>query len=566
MMTEKNKLLGEVLFKNGLITREILTEIIGLPNSSERDLGEVLVSKGICSHDDIQEAVAEQFGYEFKKHLDFKDKEGIFNSLPVTFLKSSKIVPFKATRDYIEIAVSNILDVHPIDDLKRIFNQYKIKISISSETEIFRIIANHFENIDPETTDEIIEDLEESDFEILSETAMETQDILDMANEAPIIRLINTIIRQAVHDRASDIHFEVYEKELVVRFRVDGILYKMFTPPKRYQDAIISRLKIMSNLNIAENRLPQDGRIEIKVGGKEIDIRVSVFPTYYGERIVLRLLDKSSAELDLATLGFSKKTFEIYNELINMPHGIILVTGPTGSGKSTTLYSALTTLNDEKVNILTVEDPIEYQILGIGQMQIKPKIGLTFASGLRSILRQDPDIIMIGEIRDYETAEIAIQSALTGHRVFSTLHTNDAASGITRLMDMGVEPFLINSSVNAFLAQRLVRKICTKCRESYNPTENDFRRIGIPKAAGKKIKFYRGKGCSACLNTGYSGRIGIFELLPISDKIRELIMKGSDSTVIKEQAMKEGMKTLLEDGFEKVKEGLTTIDEILRVS
>ncbi len=566
MIIEREKLLGRILLEQKLIDQEQLNEAIVAQNTSKMKLGDILVAKGVLSAIDIQEAVSRQFGYEFRSHLDFSDETGIFRTLPVSFLKSNRIAPFKATEKTVEIAVSDILNVQPIDDLKRIYSDRIVKIYLSTEIEIIRIISNHYENIDPETTDDIIEDLEESDFEILSETAMETKDILDMANEAPIIRLVNTIIRQAVNERASDIHFEIYEKELVVRFRVDGILYRMFNPPKKYQDAVISRLKIMANLNIAENRLPQDGRIEIKVGGKEIDIRVSVFPTYYGERIVLRLLDKSSANLDLTSLGFTEKTFMKYNDLINLTHGIILVTGPTGSGKSTTLYSVLTTLNTEGVNILTVEDPIEYQIAGIGQMQTKPNIGLTFAAGLKSILRQDPDIIMIGEIRDFETAEIAIQSALTGHRVFSTLHTNDAASGVTRLIDMGVEPFLITSSVNAFLAQRLVRKICPKCKTSYKPSPSELKNLKLSKSEMAKIKFYRGKGCDACLNTGYSGRIGIFELLTISDSIRELIMTGTDSKTIKETAIKEGMVTLFEDGFQKVKEGLTTIDEVLRVS
>jgi len=566
MIGEKDKLLGKILLDQKKITQEILNDAITTQNSTHKKLGDILVSKGILSSIEIQETVAKQFGYDFKSHLDFKDKEGLFKNIPVTFLKSNHLVPYKNEKTRVEIAVSDILNVQPLDDLKKIFSTYSVEVIISTEIEILRIISNHFENLDPETTDDIIEDLEESDFEILSQTAMETEDIMDMANEAPIIRLVNTIVRQAVNERASDIHFEVYEKELVVRFRVDGILYRMFNPPKKYQDAVVSRLKIMANLNIAENRLPQDGRIEIKVGGKEIDIRVSVFPTYYGERIVLRLLDKSSANLDLASLGFTENTFEKYNELINRTHGIILVTGPTGSGKSTTLYSVLTTLNDETVNILTVEDPIEYQIQGIGQMQTKPGIGLTFASGLKSILRQDPDIIMIGEIRDYETAEIAIQSALTGHRVFSTLHTNDAASGVTRLVDMGVEPFLITSSVNAFLAQRLVRKICPKCKEAYKPTESELMKIKLTKTELKKVKFFRGKGCDHCLNTGYKGRIGIFELLPLSESIRDLVMSGSDSNTIKEKAISEGMLTLFQDGLDKVKKGLTTLEEVLRVS
>lgn len=322
----------------------------------------------------------------------------------------------------------------------------------------------------------------------------------------------------------------------------------------------------MANLNIAENRLPQDGRIQLKVGGKDIDIRVSVFPTYYGERIVLRLLNKSDMKFDLDSLGFSKETLKVFNDLIKKTHGIILVTGPTGSGKTTTLYSVLTRLNTADVNILTVEDPIEYQLHGVGQMQVKPKIDLTFAAGLRSILRQDPDIIMVGEIRDLETAEIAIQAALTGHRVFSTIHTNDAASGITRLLDMGVEPFLIASSVNAFLAQRLVRTICPHCKQSYKPDPVVLKDLGIKPSQIQGKKLYRGKGCDKCINTGYLGRTGIYELLPVTNDIRKLIMEHADAVQIKEKAISNGMKTLLQDGVEKALQGITTLEEVLRVS
>jgi general secretion pathway protein E len=389
---------------------------------------------------------------------------------------------------------------------------------------------------------------------------------MDMANDAPIIRLVNTFIKQAVNDRASDIHIEPYEKELFVRFRIDGILYQMFTPPKKFQGAIISRIKIMANLNIAENRLPQDGRIQLKIAGKDIDIRVSTYPTYYGERIVLRILNKSDMSYELKDLGFDKNMLKSFSEVISKTYGIVLVTGPTGSGKTTTLYSVLTRLNTKEVNILTVEDPIEYQISGIGQMQVKSQIDLTFASGLRAILRQDPDIIMVGEIRDLETAEIAIQSALTGHRVFSTLHTNDAASGITRLMDMGIEPFLITSSVNAYLAQRLVRKLCENCREAYKPSPKTISEIGIKPSELKGGKLYHAKGCDLCLNTGYSGRIGIYELLVLTPSIRKLIMSHAEAYLIKEQAQKEGMTTLMTDGMNKAISGLTTVEEVIRVS
>ena len=437
---------------------------------------------------------------------------------------------------------------------------------LTTGEEIQRVVHTNYESLKSETTNDVIEDLEESEFEILSSQMSETTDIMDMANDAPIIRLVNTIIKQAVNDRASDIHIEPYEKDLAVRFRIDGILYQLFSPPKKYQSAIISRIKIMSNLNIAENRLPQDGRIQLKIGGKDIDIRVSIFPTHYGERVVMRLLNKTDMSFDLDSIGFSPENLKTFNSLIQKSHGIILVTGPTGSGKSTTLYSVLVRLNSRDVNILTVEDPIEYQLHGIGQMQVKPKIDLTFASGLRSILRQDPDIVMIGEIRDVETAQIAVQASLTGHRVFSTLHTNDAASGITRLIDMGIEPFLIASSVNAFLAQRLVRRICPHCIESYKPSPKLLSELNLKPGSLKNGKLYRGKGCDHCLGTGFTGRTGIYELLPVTQEIRKLILQHADAASIKDRAVQEGMKTLLMDGLDKAINGHTTVEEVLRVS
>jgi general secretion pathway protein E len=565
MATGKIKPIGRILLDRKRITAEQLQEALLQQQTSGIKLGQILIRKGYTAESSVLEAAAEQYGLAYIEKLDFRDAENIFRAIPANFLRSNRIVPFDSAKGRIKVAINDISQLQPVDDLKMIFRSKKMEIVIASESEIQRIINTHFETIQAETTNEIIENLEESDFEILSKTSGETADLLDTVSDAPIIKLVNTIIRQAVLERASDIHFEVYEKEIVIRFRIDGVLYKMFNPPKKFQDSIISRIKIMANLNIAENRLPQDGRIHVKVGGKEIDIRVSIFPTYYGERIVLRLLNKSDMNFDLSNIGFSKKNLESFNKLIDLTHGILLVTGPTGSGKSTTLYSVLAKLNSEDVNILTVEDPIEYQLFGISQMQIKPGIGLTFAAGLRSILRQDPDIVMIGEIRDLETAEIAVQAALTGHRVFSTLHTNDAPSGITRLADMGIEPYLITSAVNAFLAQRLARRICLSCVEPYKPTQQELSRAGIVRTRLKKGKLYRGKGCEACLNTGYSGRIGIFELLIISDEIKKLIMAGSDASTIREQGLKEGMVSLLDDGINKVIEGVTTLDEVLRV-
>jgi len=565
MSSMKNKQIGKILVERGKISPENLQEALLLQQSSELRIGELLTKKGFLSETDLLESLALQNGVDFKTHIDFNDSDSVFKGLPVNFLKNNLIAPFSSGKCIIVVAVTDVLNIQPLDDLKLLFNGYSFKLVLTTVSEVLKIINTHFELAESATTNELIENLEESDFEILSRTSSETSDILDMANDAPIIRLVNTIIRQAVSERASDIHFEVYEKELIVRFRIDGILYKMFNPPKKYQDSIISRIKIMSNLNIAENRMPQDGRIQIKIGGKEIDIRVSIFPTYYGERIVLRLLNKSDISFDLDSIGFSKDVLKGFNELINLTHGVVLVTGPTGSGKSTTLYGVLTRLNNEDVNILTVEDPIEYQIPGISQMQTRPKIGLTFAAGLRSILRQDPDIIMIGEIRDLETAEIAIQSALTGHRVFSTLHTNDAASGVTRLIDMGIEPYLISSSVNAFLAQRLVRKICPDCITSYKPSPQELSRAGITKTSLIKGNLFRGTGCEKCLHTGYTGRLGLFELLPISSSIKKMVMNGSDASSIKEQAIKEGMITLLNDGIQKAEKGLTTLEEVFRV-
>jgi general secretion pathway protein E len=560
------KLLGKILVDKNIITQEDLQEILLSQKSTNLRLGQLLVKKGLATEENILAALSERYGIPYQNNLQFEDHDKVFAKIPVHFLKKNRIAPFKAAKNTIFVAVADVLNIQPLDDLKMLYPGNFLEPVLTSEDEILRVIQHHYDTMGSETTSEVIEDLEGAEFEILSAPASVTEDIMDMANEAPIIRLVNTVFKQAVNDRASDIHIEPYEKELIIRFRIDGILYQMFTPPKKFQGAIISRIKIMANLNIAENRLPQDGRIQIKIGGKDIDIRVSIFPTHYGERVVLRLLNKTDMSFELGALGFSPGSLAEYNKLITKTHGIILVTGPTGSGKTTTLYSALTRLNTADVNILTVEDPIEYQIPGIGQMQVKPKIDLTFANGLRSILRQDPDIIMIGEIRDLETAEIAVQAALTGHRVFSTLHTNDAASGVTRLIDMGVEPFLIASSVNALLAQRLVRTICPHCKESFKPSQKILSDLGLKLRDLKGGKLYRGRGCEKCLSTGYKGRLGIYELLQVTNDIRKMILAHADSNQIKDFAVSRGMTTLLQDGLQKAAAGVTTVEEVIRVS
>jgi general secretion pathway protein E len=374
------------------------------------------------------------------------------------------------------------------------------------------------------------------------------------------------MLSQAVKARASDIHIEPYQNQLKIRYRIDGILYDKLTPPKHIQSTLISRVKIMAKLNIAEKRLPQDGRIDIRIADKNVDIRVSTIPTSFGERVVLRLLDKSSVLLKLSDLGMVEDKLQAFDRLIRTPHGIILVTGPTGSGKTTTLYAALSTINSPEINIITVEDPVEYQMDGIAQIQVNPKIDLTFAKGLRSIVRQDPDVILVGEIRDVETAEIAIQSALTGHLVFSTLHTNDSASAVTRLIDMGVEQFLVTSSVIAILAQRLVRVICNECKEAYTPDNESLLSVGISPASLDGKPIYRGKGCPACLQTGYKGRKGIFEFMLLDDAVKNVILKTSDANAIKRTAVERGMMTIRQDGAQKVIDGITTIEEVFRVT
>lgn len=434
----------------------------------------------------------------------------------------------------------------------------------ATDNKVLNDYISRFYGQKAENVNSIIEDLGEKGLEFIREDEEDVGHLKDLASEAPIIRLVNLFITRAVESRASDIHIEPFEDELKVRYRIDGVLHETESTPKRLQAAIVSRIKIMAKLNIAERRLPQDGRIKLKVGEKEIDLRVSTIPVLHGESVVMRILHKEGIMIDLDKLGFPPYTLSQFNNLITKPNGIILVTGPTGSGKTTTLYGVLDKLNSPDKKIITVEDPIEYQLKGINQIQVKPQIGLNFANTLRHIVRQDPDIIMIGEIRDLETAEIAIQSALTGHLVFSTLHTNDAPSAVTRLLDMGVEDFLLSSTVRGILAQRLVRIICPSCKEiaPSMAEKGELARLGIEES----FTLYMGRGCEKCSFTGYYGRTGIFELLVVDDDIRELILKDSDSNQLREMAKRHGMRTLIEDGIEKIKAGITTLSEVLRVT
>ncbi len=494
----------------------------------------------------------------------------LVRKLPLEFLKNQCAIPIILENGQVAVALADPLNIETYDAIAAVLAQPCRQV-ICPASEIEQAISRcYYQSTSIESDNETpnMQDSPGND-EDVDDSSIQTraEDLLNIANKAPVIKLVNKIFFQALHSRASDIHIEPYENEARIRFRIDGVLHDVFTLPKQQIAALLSRLKIMANLNIAERRLPQDGQSRVKIGQNLVDIRVSVIPTLGGERIVLRLLDKSNCRLGLSDIGFCPEVLNRFRSLIRLSHGIILLTGPTGSGKTTTLYAAMNELNCEERNILTVEDPIEYQSPGVGQMQIKPKINLTFANCLRHILRQDPDVIMIGEIRDVETAEIAIQASLTGHLVLSTLHTNDSASAITRLIDMGIEPYLISSSVIAVMAQRLLRIICPQCKRPYSPEEEIISLwSGNEKISALGTQFYKGIGCKNCLETGYLGRTGIFELLVIDDDIKELIIKQQGSHIIKEAAVGKGMSTLREDGLHKARAGETTLEEVCRVT
>ncbi|MDY7035980.1 MAG: type II secretion system ATPase GspE [Thermodesulfobacteriota bacterium] len=505
---------------------------------------------------------SESLGIPYKRHILEDLKFNNTFDMPIHYFKRMGIIPLNSEDGVLTVAINDPLNFRIADDLARQVSCHSVRLILSPLEEIHSAINLLFDQ-SSDDAERMVQDLEEyqSDNRIFSELE-ELEDLMDVTHEAPIIRLVNVILTQALRREASDIHIEPFEKEIKVRFRIDGILYEIFSLPKRFQAHIVSRLKIMANLDIAEKRIPQDGRIKIKVANKTVDIRVSIIPMAFGERSVLRLLDKSISLLGLGEMGLTEVKLKTFERMINKNNGILLVTGPTGSGKTTTLYAALNKINSIEKNIITIEDPIEYELKGIGQIQINPKTDLTFARGMRSILRHDPDVIMVGEIRDLETVEIAIQASLTGHLVFSTLHTNDAAGALTRLVDMGVEPFLIASSLLAVEAQRLVRKICPDCKESFEPDDSILGELGLR----KDQVFFRGRGCPACMESGYRGRTGIFELLEMDNEVRRLVTSGADSVTIKEAAIKNGMTTLFEDGLMKVKAGLTTMNEVMRVT
>src|SRR3954468_11689323 len=561
-------LLGEILLAHGAVSREKVEEALQAQAERGGRIGEVLVSLKACSEEQVLKALASQLELPYQMRISTEEiSPELISKVPINFAKQARLLPLRMDTDHVVVAMADPLDTGAVDSVRLLLGTSVSPLLVPTQS-ILDCINSVYDRAKNEA-EQLVDDLEAGDLDTVAHELEEPQDLLDSSDEAPIIRLVNSLLFRAAKERASDIHIEPQERGICVRFRVDGVLQEVIRPPKRFQNSIISRVKIMGVLNIAEKRLPQDGRIRVKLAGRDIDIRLSTTPTVYGERVVMRLLDKSAVLLDLVEIGMDKAQLGIIESLIHRSHGIILVTGPTGSGKTTTLYAALSKINRPDLNIMTIEDPVEYQLKGISQTPVNAKIELTFANGLRSFLRQDPDVIMVGEIRDLETAEIAIQASLTGHLVFSTVHTNDAAGAITRLVDMGVEPFLVASSLFGVLAQRLVRVLCKDCREAYYPTAEELRELGLTTEQVRKSaagKLYRPVGCDHCNGTGYRGRAGIYEIMMLDDDIRQLILKNVDSGTIKKTAAQKGMRSLMDDGANKVLRGVTSVAEVLSVT
>jgi type IV pilus assembly protein PilB len=560
-----NQRIGDILIEQGLITPQQLEEVLKMQSAgNKKRIGEILVELGAISREELFEVLQYIYETEYIDLSNYVIDPEVISLIPEKVALQYRLIPLSINDNELVVAMANPLDVYAIDFVRGHTKIKKIKTMLAAEDDILSAINSYYE------LGEYKDIIEKLGTEILfkEEEDEDLQKLEAISKEAPIIQLVNMLIVQGVKDRASDIHIEPNERGLLIRFRIDGMLHDNRILPNRIKAAIISRVKILAKMDISERRLPQDGRFQVKFGIREVDLRVSTIPTVFGEKVVLRILDKSKGLIELKNLGFLAEQLDQFKSIILKSYGIILLTGPTGSGKTTTLYAALNKVNSNEKNIITVEDPVEYKLNRVNQIQILPKIDLTFANALRSILRQDPDVIMIGEIRDTETAQIAVQAALTGHLVLSTLHTNDAASALTRLIDMGIEPFLISSSVIGVIAQRLVRVICEKCKEEYVPSEDIIYGLKIKDRLNheSKIKLYRGKGCSFCKNTGYYGRISIYELIVLDEEIKSLIVTKASSNVINELALKNGMKNLKDSGMEKALQGITTIEEVLRVA
>ncbi|MEE3332589.1 MAG: type II secretion system ATPase GspE [Myxococcota bacterium] len=559
--------LGDVLLRTTRLEPEQLEEARRRQIESGERLADILLEEGTLNADELLVGLSEQLGLTLRVDLDPDEvDESLITHIPIGFAKQHRLLPVGRTIDEgIRVVAASAIDTAPLDDLRMLFDGAEIVVELASESVITNAINKVYDR-GPGATDQLAEEAEDDLDALAGSISNEPKDLLEATDDAPIIRLVNSLLQHAVKERASDIHIEPFEREIRVRFRIDDVLYEPMKPlPRALQASIASRIKIMGALDIAEKRLPQDGRIRLKIAGRDYDVRLSTVPVTYGERLVLRLLPDTQELLDLEKIGFGEQQRNAIERIVKRPNGIFLVTGPTGSGKTTTLHAALAKVNGSDKNIITIEDPVEIQQPGVGQIEVNPKIGLSFATGLRSILRQDPNVVLVGEIRDLETAEIAIQASLTGHLVLSTLHTNDAASAITRLVDMGVEPFLVGSSLVGVLAQRLVRVLCIDCRVAYEATPEELGEIGV-RHPGRPVKLYKPEGCAACSYSGYHGRLAIFELMLVDDEIRNMVSGNVDSKTIKHKAVTNGMGTLRADGARKVLRGITSVAEVVRAT
>jgi len=561
-----NERIGELLVKENLLTAAQLREARdGARNKGSR-LGAEITQLGYLDESELTEFVAKQYGVPSINLEEFEIDRAVIELIPEEVANKHNVVPVNRAGSTLILATADPSNIFALDDIK-FLTGYNIQPVVAAEAAIKRAIERYYDA--SASLEEVMGDFDDSDIDLIqAETDVDAAELAKASEDAPVVKLVNLILTDAVKKNASDIHIEPYEKTFRVRYRIDGVLYEVMKPPLKLRNAITSRLKIMSELDIAERRLPQDGRIKLKMGrGKEMDFRVSVLPTLFGEKVVLRLLDKSNLQLDMTKLGFEMNQLQVFQGCIHQPYGMVLVTGPTGSGKTTTLYSALSELNKMSENLSTAEDPVEFNLMGINQVQMHEEIGLNFAAALRSFLRQDPDIIMVGEIRDFETAEIAVKAALTGHMVLSTLHTNDAPSTVNRLLNMGIEPFLVSSSVNCIVAQRLARRVCEGCKET-DPevTHEALIEAGLPEDVAREVAPVKGKGCRDCSETGYKGRFAVYEVMELKEELKEFVLNGASALELKREAIRLGMKTLRQSALSKLREGHTTLKEVLRVS
>ena len=558
--------IGELLVRENLLSQEQLAKAKDEARRSGQRLGAQISKLGFLQESELSEFIAKQYGVPAIDLDEFEVDSAVIKLIPEEVATKHQVLPVNRAGSTLIIATADPSNIFAIDDIK-FLTGYNVEVVVANEDALKRAIDRYYDQTS--SLEDVIGDFDDADFEVVADA--DDVDVNELAREsedAPVVKLVNLILTDAIKKSASDIHIEPYEKEFRVRYRIDGVLYAVMKPPMKLKNAITSRIKIMSELDIAERRLPQDGRIKLKMGrGKEMDYRVSVLPTLFGEKVVMRLLDKSSLQLDMTKLGFMQEQLDVFKQCIYRPYGMVLVTGPTGSGKTTTLYSALSELNKISENISTAEDPVEYNLAGINQVQMHEDIGLNFAASLRAFLRQDPDIIMVGEIRDFETAEIAVKAALTGHLVLSTLHTNDAPSSVNRLLNMGIEPFLVASSVNCILAQRLARRVCEECKKAdAEVTTEMIVKAGLPEEEARKVTPVRGGGCNRCADTGYKGRIALYEVMELTDELKEFVLNGASAAELKREAIRRGMWTLRRSALHRLTEGTTTLSEVLRVS